>query len=258
MNFVDTHCHMDSFTETSGVDFDSWWETVSPKPDALIQVSCEKQTFEYAKDISNKYPNVYASFGIHPSVADSYDSRVEEELLKLWAREKTVGIGEIGFEYHYECASHEKQREVFERQLEIGLPFHKVFVLHLREAEEDSLSVLRNADLRGATLHVHSCTTSAHFVDEVLKLPCRVYIGFTGILTFKNAADVRKAASHVPLDRLLLETDSPYLAPVPHRGKASHAGMIPDTGKILAEVQNIPFEDLMAAVRKNTRDCYGI
>ena len=95
-------------------------------------------------------------------------------------------------------------------------------------------------------------------LDEVLKLPCRVYIGFTGILTFKNAAEVRKAASHVPLDRLLLETDSPYLAPVPHRGKVSHAGMIPDTGKVLAEVQGVPFEDLMATIRQNTHDCYGI
>lgn len=258
MNFVDSHCHMDAYTEKSGVEFDTWWNSVDPKPDALVHVSCEEPTFEYAKKISDQYPNVYASFGVHPLNADFYNERVEQELLKLWARPKTVGIGEIGFEYHYECASHKKQREVFERQLEIGLPFQKVFVLHLREAEEDSLSVLRNANLKGATLHVHSCTTSAHFVDEILKLPCRVYVGFTGILTFKSAADVREAACHVPLDRLLLETDSPYLAPVPHRGKVSHAGMIPDTGKVLAEVQGVPFEELMMTVRQNTRDCYGI
>ncbi|MBP5247282.1 MAG: TatD family hydrolase [Fibrobacter sp.] len=258
MNFVDSHCHMDSYTERSGVDLESWWNSVDPKPDALIHVACEEPSFDYAKRMIQKFPNVYATFGIHPLCADSYNDQIEQELLKLWALPKTVGIGELGFEYHYECASHETQRKVFERQLEIGLPFRKTFVLHLRDADEDSLDVLKNANLQGATLHVHSCTTSTRFVDEVLKLPCRVYIGFTGILTFKNAGDVRKAASHVPLERLLLETDSPYLAPVPHRGKVSHAGMIPDIGKVLAEVQGVPFEDLMDAVRKNTRDCYGV
>ena len=258
MNFVDTHCHMDAYTDASEIEFDAWWNSVSPKPDALIHVSCEEPTFAYAEKISDDYPEVYASFGVHPENADAYSAETEEKLKRLWARPKTVGIGEIGFDYHYEGATHEKQREVFERQLEIGLPFHKVFVLHLREAEEDSLSVLRNANLNGATLHVHSCTASANFVEEVLKLPCRVFIGFTGILTFKSAASVREAAAHVPLDRLLLETDSPYLAPVPFRGLVSHAGMIPQIGEVLAKVQNVSVEDLMEQVRKNTKNCYGI
>ena len=258
MNFVDSHCHMDSFTEKSGIDLDSWWNTVSPKPDAILHVACEKSGFDYAEKISRLYPNVYTAFGIHPQNADSYDAETEECLMRLWASPKTVGIGEIGFDYHYETASRKKQREVFERQLEIGSPFHKVFVLHLREADDDSLNVLQHAHLQNATLHIHSCTASCRFVEAALKLPCRVYVGFTGILTFKNAESVREAASRVPLNRLLLETDSPYLAPVPFRGKPSHAGMIPQIGEVLAQVKNIPFEELMKQVRQNTRDCYGI
>lgn len=258
MNFVDPHCHMDSFTEKSGIDLDSWWNTVSPKPDAILHVACEKSGFEYAEKISRLYPNVYTAFGIHPQNADSYDAETEECLMRLWASPKTVGIGEIGFDYHYETASRKKQREVFERQLEIGSPFHKVFVLHLREADDDSLNVLQHAHLQNATLHIHSCTASCRFVEAALQLPCRVYVGFTGILTFKNAESVREAASRVPLNRLLLETDSPYLAPVPFRGKPSHAGMIPQIGEVLAQVKNIPFEELMKQVRQNTRDCYGI
>ncbi len=258
MNFVDSHCHMDSFTEKSGIDLDSWWNTVSPKPDAILHVACEKSGFEYAEKISRLYPNVYTAFGIHPQNADSYDAETEECLMRLWASPKTVGIGEIGFDYHYETASRKKQREVFERQLEIGSPFHKVFVLHLREADDDSLNVLQHAHLQNATLHIHSCTASCRFVEAALQLPCRVYVGFTGILTFKNAESVREAASRVPLNRLLLETDSPYLAPVPFRGKPSHAGMIPQIGEVLAQVKNIPFEELMKQVRQNTRDCYGI
>lgn len=258
MNFVDSHCHMDSFTEKSGIDLDSWWNTVSPKPDAILHVACEKSGFDYAEKISRLYPNVYTAFGIHPQNADSYDAETEECLMRLWASPKTVGIGEIGFDYHYETAFRKKQREVFERQLEIGSPFHKVFVLHLREADDDSLNVLQHAHLQNATLHIHSCTASCRFVEAALQLPCRVYVGFTGILTFKNAESVREAASRVPLNRLLLETDSPYLAPVPFRGKPSHAGMIPQIGEVLAQVKNIPFEELMKQVRQNTRDCYGI
>ncbi|WP_288787435.1 TatD family hydrolase [uncultured Fibrobacter sp.] len=258
MNFVDSHCHMDSFTEKSGIDLDSWWNTVSPKPDAILHVACEKSGFDYAEKISRLYPNVYTAFGIHPQNADSYDAETEECLMRLWASPKTVGIGEIGFDYHYETASRKKQREVFERQLEIGSPFHKVFVLHLREADDDSLNVLQHAHLQNATLHIHSCTASCRFVEAALQLPCRVYVGFTGILTFKNAESVREAASRVPLNRLLLETDSPYLAPVPFRGKPSHAGMIPQIGEVLAQVKNIPFEELMKQIRQNTRDCYGI
>ena len=258
MNFVDPHCHMDSFTEKSGIDLDSWWNTVSPKPDAILHVACETSGFDYAEKISRLYPNVYTAFGIHPQNADSYDAETEECLMRLWASPKTVGIGEIGFDYHYETASRKKQREVFERQLEIGSPFHKVFVLHLREADDDSLNVLQHAHLQNATLHIHSCTASCRFVEAALQLPCRVYVGFTGILTFKNAESVREAASRVPLNRLLLETDSPYLAPVPFRGKPSHAGMIPQIGEVLAQVKNIPFEELMKQIRQNTRDCYGI
>lgn len=258
MNFVDSHCHMDSFEELTGIVFDSWWNSVSPKPDALIQVSCEEASFEYTQNLSQEHPEVYAAFGVHPQNADTYNDSTEKKLLNLWSQPKTVGIGEIGFDFHYEGASPEKQREVFERQLQLGLPFHKTFVLHLREAEEESLDVLQNANLDGATLHVHSCTASAHFVESVLKLPCRVYIGFTGILTFKNAENVREAASRVPLDKLLLETDAPYLAPVPFRGTPSHAGMIPEIGKVLAQIKNVSVDELMTAVRNNTRNCYGI
>lgn len=258
MNFVDSHCHMDSFEEHTGIRFDSWWNSVSPRPDAIIQVSCEEATFDYTQHLSQEHPEVYAAFGVHPQNADSYNDSAEKKLLQLWAHPKTVGIGEIGFDFHYEGASHEKQREVFARQLQLGQPFRKTFVLHLREAEKESLEVLQNANLDGATLHVHSCTASAHFVESVLKLPCRVYIGFTGILTFKNAENVREAASRVPLDNLLLETDAPYLAPVPFRGTPSHAGMIPEIGKVLAQIKNVPVDELMATIRDNTRKCYGI
>ncbi len=258
MNFVDSHCHMDSFEERTGIGFKSWWNSADPKPDAIIQVACEEADFAYAKNLSDEFPQVYAAYGVHPINAESYSAETEKRLLELWSDPKTVGIGEIGLDYHYEGASRERQREVFARQLEIGKPFRKAFVLHLREAEADSLDVLRNARINGTTLHVHSCTASAEFVEEVLALPASVYVGFTGILTFKNAESVREAASRVPLERLLLETDAPYLAPVPFRGKPSHAGMIPQIGEVLARIKGVPFETLMDSVRKNTRDCYGI
>lgn len=258
MNFVDSHCHMDSFEERTGISFFDWWNSVEAKPDAIVQVACDRAGFLYTKNLAENFPQAFAAYGIHPQNADAYDAETERELLRLWAEPKTVGIGEIGFEYHYECASHKRQREVFERQLELGKPFGKPFVLHLREAEEDSIDVLQHADLKGAKLHIHSCTASPKFVEKALELPCQVFIGFTGILTFKNAEEVRNAASVVPLENLLLETDAPYLAPVPFRGQASHAGMIPEIAKVLAQVKNVPTEELSQTVRENTRRCYGI
>ncbi len=158
MNFVDSHCHMDSFEERTGIGFKSWWNSADPKPDAIIQVACEEADFAYAKNLSDEFPQVYAAYGVHPINAESYSAEAEKRLLELWSDPKTVGIGEIGLDYHYEGASRERQREVFARQLEIGKPFRKAFVLHLREAEADSLDVLRNARINGTTLHVHSCT----------------------------------------------------------------------------------------------------
>jgi len=171
---------------------------------------------------------------------------------------KTVACGEIGLDYHYEGPAHATQKIIFDRQLRIGLEMKKPIVLHLREADEDSLSILRKAPLSGAKIHVHCYTGSPEFVMELLQLPAQVFIGFTGIITFKNAQNVRDAAKIVPLHQLLLETDAPYLAPVPYTGKPAHSGMIPIIAEQIATIKEISLDNLMNACRENTRSFYGI
>ena len=131
-------------------------------------------------------------------------------------------------------------------------------MLHLREADEDALAVLRNANLHRKNVHVHCFTGTREFAERLLALDANIFIGFTGIITFKNAQNVRDAAAIVPDNRLLLETDAPYMAPIPYRGKPCHSGYIPYIAKALAEIKQMPVEDIYRLCRENTRLCYGI
>ena len=133
--------------------------------------------------------------------------------------------------------------------------------MHLREADEDALAVLRNADLNGKNVHVHCFTGSPEFCEQILELGNRganIFVGFTGIITFKNAQNVRDAAALVPLDQILLETDSPYMSPIPYRGKPCHSGYIPYIVKALAQTKQTSVEELYKVCRANTNRCYGI
>ena len=131
-------------------------------------------------------------------------------------------------------------------------------MLHLREADSDALAVLRNADLRNHKIHVHCFTGTPEFAANLLQLDAEIYVGFTGIVTFKNAQNVRDAAALVPPGQMLLETDSPYMAPIPYRGKPCHSGYIPYIAQKLAEIKQMPVEELYRQCRENTRRCYGI
>ena len=133
--------------------------------------------------------------------------------------------------------------------------------MHLREADNDALAVLRNADLSGRKIHIHCFTGTPEFCEQLLDLGSKnadIFVGFTGIVTFKNAQNVRDAAALVPMNQMLLETDSPYMAPVPYRGKPCHSGYIPYIAKALAQVKQIPVEQLYRDCRENTKRCYGI
>lgn len=256
--FVDTHCHIDTSEKQAQETFEALWKRIDPKPEAMVHVACDPNDFEYAKTISEKYPFIYAAYGVHPSVADAYDMIVETRLKEYLTHPRTVACGEIGLDYHYEGATREVQMRVFDRQLRLGLEMGKPIVLHLREADEDSLALLRKAPIANAKIHVHCFTASASFAEELLQLPAQIFIGFTGIITFKNAQNVRDAAMVVPVERILLETDAPYLAPVPYRGKPAHGGMIPAIGEHLAMLKGITTTSLLGTCRENTRLFYGI
>ena len=272
--FIDTHCHIDSYERHSGETFDALLarlrsagqaqskehsgETAQALPEAFVHVACAPEDFDYARAISEKYENVYTAYGIHPEYVETETLTDEARMLEFLKHPKCVACGEFGLDYHYGAGTKAAQVKLFERHLEFGIGSGKPLVLHLREADEDALAVLRAASLHNTKVHVHCFTGSPKFVESLLALDAQIFVGFTGIITFKNAQNVRDAAALVPDNRLLLETDAPYMAPVPYRGKPCHSGLIPFIAAQLAHVKKMPVEELYRLCRENTRDCYGI
>lgn len=227
-------------------------------PEAFIHVACDPKDLTRGVELIEKYSFVYGAFGIHPEYVSDTTPEDEKRVTELLKHPKCVACGEIGLDYHYGADKKHEQCKLFEHQLGIGIDSGKPLVFHLREADDDALAILRSAPLHGRNIHVHCFTGTPEFVEELLALNANVFIGFTGIVTFKSAQNVRDAAALVPYTQILLETDSPYMAPVPHRGKTCHSGFIPYTAQMLADIKQIPVEELYRQCRENTRNCYKI
>lgn len=227
-------------------------------PEAFVHVACSPDSFDRGVELSEKYPFVYAAYGLHPETVERETAEDEARLLQLLKHPKCVACGEFGLDYHYGADLRDQQVKLFERHLKWGLDSGKPLVLHLREADDDALAILRSVDLRNTRIHVHCFTGSPEFAARLLELDAQIFIGFTGIITFRTAQNVRDAAALVPMEKLLLETDSPYMAPVPHRGKTCHSGFITYIAQMLSEVKNVPAEQIYRQCRENTRTVYGI
>ena len=276
--FIDTHCHIDSYERHAEESFDELLERFKnasftndrssakekaaalkiKRPEAFIHVACDPADFDRACELSEKYPFVYTAYGIHPEYVETETAEDESRMMEFLKHPKCVACGEFGLDYHYGAETKAAQVKLFERHLQLGLESGKPLVLHLREADEDALAVLRTASLHDRNIHVHCFTGTREFAEQLLALDANIYIGFTGIVTFNNAQNVRDAAAIVPITQMLLETDAPYMAPVPFRGKPCHSGYIPFIADKLAEIKNVPVEELYRHCRENTMKCYGI
>lgn len=257
--FVDTHCHLDSILERLKLpDFSAFRsQYLTPDCEACLTISCDTSAIEPVLALMQN-EGVYGSFGLHPHDSRLWDAEFEKRLLAALQHPKCMAYGEIGLDYHYTLSPIETQKESFAYQLGLGIQAGKPLVIHTREAEADTLEILRRHVPRDWPVHVHCFTSSLPFAQSLLTEFSRLYLGFTGIITFKNAVDLQEVALHTPLNRLLLETDGPYLAPVPHRGQVAHPGHIPLIAQKLAEIKKVNAAELFAAARQNTRDLYGI
>lgn len=203
--------------------------------------------------MAERYPFVYAAIGIHPSELDTADLSYIDELAKRYAHPKVVAIGEIGLDYHYDTFPRERQREWFERQLALAKQLDAPVIVHDRDAHEDTLTLLQKYRPRGV---VHCFSGSVEMMQEIVKLG--MYIGLGGAVTFKNAKKPCAVAAAVDGDRLLLETDCPYMAPVPLRGHRCDSSLIIHTAEKIAELRGVTVEELLWQTDRNAKTLFGI
>jgi TatD DNase family protein len=259
MQFFDTHCHLDQIMEKLGeADFASLREHhFTPGFAGCLTISCDPEAIEPTLALI-EHKDVYGSFGIHPHDAAKYTPAVEAAIATALRHPKCVAYGEIGLDYHYDLSPRGAQREVFAHQLSVAIAADKPIVIHTREADDDTLAVLRDHVPRDWPIHVHCFTSSRALAESLLADFSNLYIGFTGILTFKNADDVRETARIVPLHRVLVETDGPYLAPTPHRGRPAHPGHIPLIVDKLAAVRGESVLTVATATLDNAKRLYRL
>lgn len=251
---VDSHCHID------GKEFDEDREEVIKRAlDAGVRLMLNVGTgepmsgsFEKAVRLAEKYDCVFASVGVHPHDAKTFDDGAEKLLRGLVAKsKKIIAWGEIGLDYYYDHSPRDVQIDVFKRQLGIARELRLPVIIHSRDAEEDTLNILRdevqNENFAGGIMHCFG--GSIEMARACLEIG--FLISFAGNVTFKKADNLRDAARDVPLDRLLVETDCPYLTPIPYRGKRNEPARVVETAKFLAELYGIEFEELTNTTTEN-------
>lgn len=254
MTLYDTHAHFDD--PAFDADRDALLSSMGDYGATLINnIGCDVPTSKASIALAEQYPFVYATVGHWPGNTYQMNEEMLETYRQLAQHEKVVAIGEIGLDYHYEDTPRELQQYWFDRQMaladDLGLPV----VIHEREAHEDGLNIVRKwADKVPGVFHCFS--GSAEMAKEIVKMGW--YISFTGVLTFKNARRALEAAAAIPLDRLMIETDSPYMAPTPYRGKRNHSGYVGKVAEKLAEVKGISLEDAARITLENGKRFFRI
>jgi TatD DNase family protein len=244
--FVDSHCHID------GPDYDADRDEVIARAreagvTAMLNVGTgdpHSGAFERAAALAEQHREIYCAIGVHPHDAKLFDEAAQQRLIDL-ARQssRVVAWGEIGLDYHYDHSPRDVQREVFRRQLGIARELNLPVVIHSRAADEDTIAILRE-ELSGYSRAgvLHCFGGSLQMAEQAIELG--FFISFAGNLTFKKADDLRAIARTLPLERLLVETDCPYLTPVPFRGKRNEPARVVETGKFLAELKGVELDEL--------------
>lgn len=220
----------------------------------VVEASSDLENSVCAAAFAREHDIVHAAVGIHPHSAGEWDGHTEEELRTLLQEPKVVAVGEIGLDYHYDFSPREKQKEVFEKQIRLALDVDMPIVVHSREATTDTLEILKKYP--GVRGELHCFSGSAETAVELVKMG--FYIAFGGALTFKNARKTIEAARAVPTERLLVETDCPYMTPVPFRGKRNEPAYVRYAAEKLAEVKEVPVEEIVRVTEENAKRFFGL
>ena len=254
----DTHAHYDD----DAFDADRE-ELVSSLPafgvGTVVNVCASVESLQTTPALAEKFPHVYAAVGLHPDDAGKYDGQAAETIRNLTRDPKTVAIGEIGLDYywHKDAGEHELQQKVFRDQMEIAGQTGKPFIVHSREAAKDTLDIVKEYCRKG--MHggiIHCFSYSWEIAREYLEMG--LYLGIGGVLTYKNARRLVEVVEKAPISQLVLETDCPYLSPVPYRGKRNSSKYLPHVVETMAKLKNIDEETVIAVTEENAKRLFGI
>lgn len=253
-NIFDSHAHYNDAA------FDSDREKLLDKllkkngVEYIVNVGAEMNDNKDIIGLVRKYDRIYGALGVHPEFADKMPDNFTTELEKqILSEPKIRAIGEIGLDYHYDGYSKDIQKKIFIKQLELAEKLNMPVIIHSRDACGDTMEILRKYKPNGV---MHCFGYSSETAEEIIKIG--MYISFTGVLTFKNAKKALKAIEKVPIDKLMLETDCPYMAPEPFRGQRCTSDMIEKTAAKAAEVYGVSTEEMLSATLENAKKFYGI
>lgn len=257
---VDSHCHLASL-KYEGKGAQNIHEAIKRASlcgvTHFLSIACTNEDFSANAQIASQFDNIYLSCGVHPLNLDEDPNWSEEELVKnLLSSDKVIALGETGLDFHYAPETRDMQIPSFARQIQIAHEVKKPLIIHAREAHKDTIDIMKAENARDAGGVIHCFTDTVQMARECLDLG--FYISFTGITTFKPSDNVREVAKYVPLDRMMVETDCPYLAPVPVRGIENEPAYVRYTLKYLADFKGITEDELASITSENFEKLYKI
>lgn len=250
---IDTHSHVDML---EGISIEDAIKNAKENGVKKIIVPCASP-----KDVDNifelvsKYNELYGLLGVHPSEAKDWDDELIDRIKNYSENSKIVGIGEIGLDYYWDKSFNDIQKEVFIKQIKLANELNLPICVHDREAHKDTFDILKEYN-KGSKVVMHCFSGSVEFARECIKEGW--YLALGGVVTFKNAVKMKEVAADIPLDRLLLETDAPYLTPVPYRGKENQPAYVRFVAEEIAKIRNVSFENIVQASSQNAEKVFAI
>jgi TatD DNase family protein len=255
IRYIETHCHLDMLKTLDPVT--ASLEASKLGVELINTIAVSPDNLDTVCELASNHDKIYGTQGVHPHEAKLFNEQVEKKIrFNLNENSKLVAVGEIGLDYHYEHSPREKQKEVFERQLQIAIDLDLPVVIHSRDAEEDTINILKNfVSQKKFKAVIHSFTAKLELAEFALSEG--LFLGFNGIITFKNAHEVRDALKITPAKQLLFETDAPFLSPTPFRGKENSPLRIPIIAQACADVLQLELEDLSRQVYDNSLNLFS-